>query len=75
MSRISTMKFLFYQGLSCAAWSVAITALGYYFGAAVEAVLGKAANVEKIALIVIVGVAAAMWGYHRWKEKRGGAES
>ena len=70
MSRISLWKFMFYQGVSCAVWSVAITALGYYFGAAVEAVLGKAAHVEKIALLVIIAVAIGMWAWHRWKEKK-----
>jgi membrane protein DedA with SNARE-associated domain len=70
MSRISMMKFMFYEGVSCAAWAATITALGYYFGAAVEAVLGKAANVEKYALLVIIGVAAGVWLYHRWKERR-----
>ena len=75
MSRISLIKFLFYEGISCAVWAVAITALGYYFGAAVEAVLGKAANVEKWALLVIVAVAVGMWLYHRQKEKRSDASS
>lgn len=70
MSRISVIKFLFYEALSCAIWAVIITALGYYFGAAVEAVLGKAANVEKYALVVIIAVALGVWLYHRRKEKQ-----
>lgn len=70
MSRISLLKFAIYEGVSCAAWAATITALGYYFGAAVEAVLGKAAHVEKIALFVIIGGALAMWLYHRWKDKK-----
>ena len=70
MSRISVLKFLFYEALSCAIWAAAITALGYYFGAAVEAVLGKAANVEKYALLVIIAVAVGVWLYHRRKEKQ-----
>jgi membrane protein DedA with SNARE-associated domain len=69
MSRISVLKFLFYEAVSCAIWAVVVTALGYYFGAAVEAVLGRAAHVEKYALLFIVAVAVAVWGYHRRKEK------
>lgn len=74
MSRISMLKFLFYEAISCAIWAIAITALGYYFGAAVEAVLGKAAHVEKYALLVIIAVAVSVWLYHRWKEKREAAQ-
>ena len=70
MSRISVMKFMVYEGVSCAVWAATITALGYYFGAAVEVVLGKAENVEKWALITIVAVAVGVWLYHRWKERR-----
>jgi len=75
MSRISTIKFLLYEAISCAVWAPVITACGYYFGTAVEAVLGKAAHVERIALIVIIGGAAGMWLYHRWKDKKNSAES
>jgi len=70
MSRISVVKFLAYQAASCAVWAAVITTLGFYFGAAVEAVLGKAAHVERIALIIIIGGAGGMWLYHRWKERK-----
>src|SRR5829696_7139495 len=40
ISRISIIKFLIYEAISCAVWAVAITYAGYFFGAAVERVLG-----------------------------------
>ena len=70
MSRISIVKFLAYEALSCAVWAAVITGLGFYFGRAIEAVLGKVEHVEKYALVVIVGIALGMWVYHRWKDKR-----
>lgn len=70
MSRISILKFLIYEAISCAVWTVIIAGAGYYFGAVVEKVLGKAENVEKWGLLVIVIVAVGMWLYHRQKEKR-----
>lgn len=70
ISRISIMKFLIYEALSCAVWAVVIAGLGYYFGAAVERVLGKAAHVERYALAIILAVAIGMWLYHQWKERR-----
>jgi membrane protein DedA with SNARE-associated domain len=69
-SRISIVKFLIYQAVSCFIWAVIIAAAGYYFGAAVERVLGRAAHVEKYALAVIIAVALGMWLYHQWKDRR-----
>ncbi|HVS30147.1 MAG TPA: DedA family protein [Thermoanaerobaculia bacterium] len=69
ISRISLIKFLIYQALSCLIWTVAITALGYYFGAAINRLLGRAEHVEKWGLAVIIVVAVALWLYHRRKEK------
>lgn len=70
MSRIAIVKFLIYQAISCAIWAAAITALGYYFGWAVEAVLGRIDHIEKYGLLVIVLVAIGFWLYHRRKERR-----
>jgi len=70
MSRISIVKFLAYEAASCAVWAVVITGAGYYFGRAVESVLGKAEHIEKWGLLVLVTIAAIMFAYHRWKERR-----
>ena len=70
MSRIGMVKFLVYEALSCALWAVVITFAGFYFGRAIEAVLGRVEHIEKYALIVIAVAALGMWLYHRWKEKR-----
>ena len=70
MSRISLLKFLAYEALSCAAWAAVITGLGFYFGRAIEAVLGRVEHIEKYVLLGIIGIAVGMWAYHRWKEKR-----
>jgi membrane protein DedA with SNARE-associated domain len=69
ISRISLMKFLIYQTISCAVWVVAITAAGYYFGRAIEALLGRVEHIEKYALAAILIVALGFWIYHRWKER------
>ncbi|HVT45402.1 MAG TPA: DedA family protein [Thermoanaerobaculia bacterium] len=70
ISRISVAKFLFYQGLSCLTWTIIIAHLGVYFGRAVETLLGKAAHVEKYALIAIVTIAVLLYAWHRWKERK-----
>lgn len=70
ISRISTMKFIVYELISCAVWAVAIACLGYFFGAAVERVLGKAAHIEKWGLLLLVVVGISIWAYHQWKDRQ-----
>lgn len=69
MSRISIVKFAAYEAVSCAIWAAVITGAGFYFGRAIEAVLGRVENIEKYALIVIAVVALGFWLYHRRKER------
>lgn len=70
MSRISTLKFIAYEALSCAIWAAAITAAGFYFGHAIEALFGRVEDIEKYALVAIAVIAIGFWLYHRWKERR-----
>lgn len=70
MSRITLWKFLIYEAVSCAAWAVVITALGFYFGRVIESVLGRVEHIEKYGLLIIVAIAVGFWLYHRWKERR-----
>jgi membrane protein DedA with SNARE-associated domain len=74
MSRISVVRFVLYEALSCAVWSVVITAAGFYFGRAIDSVLGRVENAEKYGLAIIVAIAVAFWLWHRWKEKKEEAE-
>jgi membrane protein DedA with SNARE-associated domain len=49
---------------------VVITAAGFYFGRAIESVLGRVEHIEKYGLLMIVVIAVGFWLYHRWKERR-----
>jgi membrane-associated protein len=70
MSRIGLIKFLLYQAVSCALWVVVITAAGYYFGRAIESVLGRVEHIEKYGLVIIAAIAIGFWVWHRYKEKK-----
>lgn len=70
ISKVSTIKFLIYEALTCIVWAIIIGTAGYYFGRAVERVLGRAAHIEKYGLLVLLVVGVGLWAYHRWKEKR-----
>ena len=70
ISRISTIKFLLYEAVTCMVWAFAITTAGFYFGRAVERVLGRAAHIEKWGLLLLVVIGIGVWAWHQWKEKR-----
>ena len=70
MSRIGLVKFFIYQALSCALWAAVITAAGYYFGRAIESLLGRVEHMERYALLFIAAIALGFWLWHRYKEKQ-----
>jgi len=70
ISRISVVKFLIYEAVTCVVWAITIAAAGYYFGRAVESVLGRAAHIEKWGLLILVVIGVGVWLYHRWKDKK-----
>src|ERR1041385_7270623 len=54
ISRISVLKFLVLEAFTCLIWAAVISALGYFFGRAVESVLGRAAHIEKWGLLILI---------------------
>ena len=70
ISKISTVKFLVYEAVTCAIWAIAIGSAGYVFGTAIERILGRAAHIERYGLIALVVIGVGVWLYHRMKEKR-----
>lgn len=70
ISRISTVKFLVYEAISCAIWAAVIASLGFFFGRAVERILGKAAHIEKWGLLALIVIGVGVWGWHQWKDRR-----
>ena len=70
ISRISVLKFLLLEAVTCLIWAAIISACGFYFGRAVESVLGRAAHIEKWGLLILVVAGVGIWLYHQWKERR-----
>ena len=70
ISNLSIIKFLLYEAFSCLLWATTITSIGYYFGAAVERLLGRTEHAGKWGLLVIILIAVGVWWWHRRKEKR-----
>jgi membrane protein DedA with SNARE-associated domain len=70
ISRIPLIIFLVVEAISVVVWAAVISAAGYFFGRAVEEVLGRAAHIEKYGLAILIALGVAVWLYHRWKERR-----
>ena len=70
ISRISMVKFMIYQAISCASWAALIAILGYFFGQAVERVLGNVAHVERYGLAGLLLIALGVWIYHRRRDRK-----
>jgi membrane protein DedA with SNARE-associated domain len=70
ISQISAIKFIVYEAITCIIWAIIISSAGYFFGRAVESVLGRAAHIEKYGLIVLVVIGVGIWAYHQIKERR-----
>src|SRR5213078_3171707 len=70
ISRISAIKFIVYEAITCIIWAIIIACAGYYFGRAVESVLGRAAHIEKYGLLILVLVGVGLFVWHQYKDRR-----
>lgn len=59
------LKFLLLNIVSAAAWSLTVVSLGYFFGSALEPLLGHIKQFELIAGATIVLAGLLIWGWHR----------
>jgi len=69
-SGISPVRFLILNAFGALAWAVAVGVLGYYFGYAVEAVLGNIKRYEEWIIITVVLVSLTVWLMHLWRTKK-----
>ena len=60
-SGISPIRFLILNACGAFVWAVVIGALGYYFGYAVEGVLGNIKHYEKWIIAVIILMGTTLW--------------
>lgn len=69
MSDIPLLSFLGLNLVGALLWAVVVAAVGYFFGTAVEALMGEIKDLEVllIALIGVVGVVA--WASLRWRHR------
>src|SRR5438552_14433618 len=69
ISRISMIKFLIYEAITCIVWAIVIATAGFYFGRAVERILGRAAHIEKWGLLILIVAGVGIWAWHQWRDR------
>ncbi len=68
---VRPLRFLALNFVSAAIWSAAIAGLGYAFGEAFEAVVGRVKHYEHIAFGIVVAGGFVVWLWHVWRRRRG----
>lgn len=61
MSNVPTLRFTLLNMIGAAIWAIAIALAGFYFGRAVEALIGDIKHYEIEFIVAIVGIAAILW--------------
>lgn len=69
-SDIPYFRFAILNILGAAIWAICIALAGYYFGQAVETVLGDIKRYEIEFIIAIIGVASLIWFLHFYRHRR-----
>jgi membrane protein DedA with SNARE-associated domain len=60
-SRVSASRFVLFNTIGAAAWALSVGALGYFFGHALELLLGDVKRYELRAFLFLVAVGAGLW--------------
>jgi membrane protein DedA with SNARE-associated domain len=60
-SQLSARLFLALNSIGAFVWALAIGYAGYYFGAALEAVVGRVKQYELLVIGMLAGIALAIW--------------
>ncbi len=70
MSAVPYGRFLLLNVVGVSAWATCIGCAGYFFGHALEAVLGDLKRYEIILIGSVIAVAALIWSVHLYRRRR-----
>jgi membrane protein DedA with SNARE-associated domain len=70
MSGVSYLRFTLFNIIGAGIWATGIGLAGYYFGLAVEAVLGNVKRYELMLIAGIVGVGTLVWMVQWYRRRR-----
>jgi len=75
MSDVSYLRFILLNLAGAGIWAISIGLAGYYFGQAVEALLGDIKRYELALMAGIIGAALLVWLVHFYRRYRSGSNT
>ncbi len=75
MSKVSVWKFAILNAVGALVWAAAFGTGGYYFGYALEALIGKITHYEKLLIFGIILLGTIFWFYIRHQRRTKGPKS
>jgi membrane protein DedA with SNARE-associated domain len=70
ISNVSYIRFTLLNLIGASIWAISIGLAGYYFGQAMEAILGDIKRYEVGLMVAIVGLAMVIWLVHVYRQRR-----
>lgn len=68
-SGISPFRYLVLNITGALIWAIVIGMLGYYFGYAIEILIGEIKQYEELVILGLVLVGTAVWILFKWRER------
>lgn len=72
---VSPLRFLLLNATGGAVWAVSVGTLGFFFGHAIDLLIGDIKRYELIFFAVVGGGAALAWSVRAWRRRRALAEA
>ena len=69
-SGISPLRYLLLNICGALLWAMAVGVLGFYFGQALELVIGEIKRYEKAVILTLLFFSAVVWLLFHWRDKR-----
>jgi membrane protein DedA with SNARE-associated domain len=70
MSALPGWRFVLFNALGAALWSLGIGGAGYFFGHSLELFLSDIKSLEAIILVLLLFAGISIWGWRRYKFRR-----
>jgi membrane protein DedA with SNARE-associated domain len=70
MSKVPGSRFVLFNAFGALLWAVLIATLGWAFGTAVEAMLGRLRGIEEWLFVGLAVAGIGFWFFRRWRASR-----
>jgi membrane protein DedA with SNARE-associated domain len=75
LSKYAQRRFALLNGASAAVWAIVMASLGFFFGQAIERLLGDVKRYEIILISALVAIGLGVWLFERWRSGKAHAKA